>query len=188
MRKLFDAIRARRAVPLDRFIHALGIRHVGGATALLLARGYGSWQAFHDACNKLARGDAAVHRKMDALGEIGDVVIESLAEYFRETHNRALVECFTRQVRILDVARPAERSPIAGKTVVFTGALERMTREEAEDLAERLGARASGSVSSSTDYVIAGPGAGSKLAKARALGVRVLSEAEWAALIGGEAS
>jgi DNA ligase (NAD+) len=186
--KLFDAIRARRAISLDRFIHALGIRHVGQATALLLARGYGSWKAFHNACIKLARGDATAHWKMDALGEIGDVVIESLAEYFRETHNRGLVERLTRQVRILDVVRPAERSPIAGKTVVFTGALERMTREEAQELAERLGARASGSVSSSTDYVVAGPKAGSKLRKARALGVRVLSEAEWAALLGAGAS
>ena len=186
MRKLFDAIRARRAIPLNRFIHALCIRHVGEATALLLARGYGSWRVFHDACIKLARGDAVVHQKMDALGEIGDVVIGSLAEYFRETHNRGLIERLTRQVRILDVAPPAERCPIAGKTIVFTGALEGMTREEAQDLAERLGSRATGSVSQSTDYVVAGPGAGSKLAKARALGVRVLSEAEWSALIGGE--
>jgi len=186
VRKLFDAIRARRAIPLNRFIHALGIRHVGEATALLLARGYGSWKVFHDACVNLARGDAVAHQKMDALGEIGDVVIESLAEYFRETHNRGLVERLTRHVRILDVARSAERSPITGKTVVFTGALESMTREEAEELAERLGARAAGSVSSSTDYVVAGPRAGSKLTKARALGVRVLSEAEWSALIGAQ--
>ena len=186
VRKLFDAIRARRVIALDRFIHALGIRHVGETTARLLARGYGSWTAFHDACMKLARGDAAARRGMDALAEIGDTVIDNLGEYFREAHNRGLVERLTGQVRISDVTRAAARSPITGKTVVFTGALERMTREEAEDLAERLGARAASSVSQNTDFVVAGPRAGSKLAKARALGVRVLSEGEWSALIGGE--
>ena len=140
--------------------------------------------AFHDACVRLAEGDAGARRKMDGLGQIGDAVIESLAEYFREAHNRGLIERLTAQVRILDAERPRARSPIAGKTVVFTGALGRMTREEAKDLAGRLGARAAGSVSRNTDYVIAGPGAGSTLDKARALGVPVLSEAEWSALVG----
>ena len=182
VRKLFDAIRARRVIPLDRFIHALGMRHVGETTARLLARGYGSWTAFHDACVKLAHGDASARHQMDALGQVGDTVIESLAEYFREAHNRGLVERLTDQVRISDTSPPATRSPIAGKTVVFTGALERMTREEAEELAANLGATAARVVSSNTAYVVAGPGAGSKLAKARALGVKVLSEAEWFAL------
>lgn len=183
--KLFAAIRARRSVSLDRFIHALGIRHVGESTARLLARGYRSWTAFRDVCTRLARGDAAARRSLDALGQVGDAVIQSLAAYFRDAHNRGLVERLTRQVRVLDVAAAPTRSPIAGKTVVFTGALERMSREEAEALAERLGARAAGSVSRSTDYVIAGPGAGAKLGKARTLGVTVLSEADWFALIGG---
>ncbi len=186
VRKLFDAIRARRIVSLDRFIHALGIRHVGDTTARLLARGYGSWTAFHDACAKLARGEPSARRNMDRLGQIGDTVIDSIGDYFRETHNRGLIERLTEQVRIRDVMRPAAHSPITGKTIVFTGALEQTTREEAEELAERLGATATGSVSSTTDYVVAGPRAGSKLAKAQALGVKVLSESEWSALIGAD--
>jgi len=185
VRKLFDAIRARRTVPLDRFIHALGIRHVGETTARLLARRYESWAAFQEASVRLARGDASARRRMDGFGQIGDAVINSIGDYFREAHNRGLIERLTDQVRISDVRRPAAHSPITGKTIVFTGALERTTREKAKEMAERLGATATDSVSSSTDYVVAGPGAGSKLAKARALGVKVLSEAQWSALIGG---
>jgi len=183
VRKLFEAIRARRTVPLDRFVHALGIRHVGESTARLLARGYGSWGALHDACVQLAKGDIAARRKMDALGQIGDAVIDSLAEYFRESHNRGLVERLTREVRISDVGTADATSPIAGKTVVFTGTLAGMTREEAKDMAGRLGAKLSDSVSRHTDFVVAGPGAGSKLERARALGVRILSQAQWSELI-----
>jgi DNA ligase (NAD+) len=184
VRKLFEAIRARRTVPLDRFIHALGIRHVGESTARLMARGYGSWTSFHEACVQLAKGDVEARRKMDELGQIGDTVIDSLAEYFREAHNRGLVERLTQKVGITDMDAAAARSAISGKTVVFTGALEHLTREEAKDLAERLGAKASDSVSRSTDFVVAGPGAGSNLRKARALGVKVLSQSQWSALIG----
>lgn len=182
--KLFGSIRARRIIPLDRFIHALGIRHVGETTARLLARSFGSWSAFHDACVDLARGGSQARRRMDAIGQIGDSVIDSLAEYFGEAHNRGLIERLTAQIRIADVERPSRRSPIAGKTVVFTGALAQMTREQAQELAERLGAKAAGSVSKRTDYLVAGPGAGSKLERARALGVPVLSETEWFELIG----
>ncbi|HVW69087.1 MAG TPA: NAD-dependent DNA ligase LigA [Steroidobacteraceae bacterium] len=183
-RKLFSAIRARRVIPLDRFIHALGIRHVGETTAHLLGRGCGSWLVFHEICTKLAKGDTAARRHLQTIGHIGNTVIDSLAEYFSEKHNRSLVERLTRQVKINDVRPAANDSPIAGKTVVFTGALERMTREEAEETAERLGAKAVRSVSKHTDYVIAGPGAGTKLDKARGLGVRVLSEDEWSKLMG----
>ncbi|MEW5704353.1 MAG: NAD-dependent DNA ligase LigA [Pseudomonadota bacterium] len=181
--KLFRAIRARREIALERFIYALGIRHVGESTARLLARGYGSWNALRDACMKVARGDVQARRAMDALGQIGDAVIDSLAEFFSEKHNCDLVERLTAQIRIRDAKRPAESSPIAGKTVVFTGTLERMTRDEAEAEAKRLGARAAGSVSRSTDYIIAGPGAGAKLDKAKALGVPILSEDQWLALL-----
>jgi DNA ligase (NAD+) len=184
VRNLFDAIAARREISLERFIYALGMRHVGETTARALARGYGAWTAFHDAGLKVAAGDEETRLEMDNLDQIGDTVIDSLAAYFGEAHNRGIVERLTRQVRILDAEQPAATSPVAGKTVVFTGSLEKMTRDEAKAMAERLGAKTAGSVSKKTDYVVAGPGAGSKLAKAAEMGVTVLTEDEWFALIG----
>ena len=183
VRNLFAAIAARREIALERFIYALGIRHVGETTAVALARGYGTWDAFHTACLKLARDDAETKQEMDALDQIGDTVIESLHDYFGEPHNRRRVERLAAQVRIRDAEKPRRDSPIAGKTVVFTGTLELMTRDEAKASAERLGAKVSGSVSKKTDYVVAGPGAGSKLAEAKKHGVAVLTEDEWAKLI-----
>jgi DNA ligase (NAD+) len=183
VRNLFSAIEARREIALERFIFSLGIRHVGETTALALARGYGSWKAFHDAGLKIAKGDEEAKAEMDALDQIGETVVESVAGYFGESHNRGIVERLIRQVKILDAGKPKTDSAVAGKTVVFTGALEKMTRDEAKATAERLGAKASGSVSKKTDYVVAGPGAGSKLAEAQKLGIRVLSEEEWLALI-----
>jgi len=184
VRNLFGAIAARREVSLERFIYALGMRHVGETTARALARGYGSWQAFHDAGLKLSAGDAETRAEMDALDQIGDTVIESVAAYFGEEHNRGIVERLTRQVHILDAERPRADSSVAGKTIVFTGSLEKMTRDEAKAMAERLGAKTAGSVSKKTDYVVAGPGAGSKLGKAKELGVTVLTEDEWFDLVG----
>jgi len=183
VRNLFNAIAARREIALERFIYALGIRHVGETTAVALARGYGSWEAFHAACLKLAQGDAEARAEMDALDQIGDTVIESLRDYFSEPHNLRRIERLAAQVQILDAERPRADSAVAGKTVVFTGTLETMTRDEAKASAERLGAKVSGSVSKKTDYVVAGPGAGSKLATAKKLGVKVLTEEEWAKLI-----
>ena len=185
VRNLFDAINERREIGLDRFIYALGIRHVGETTALALARGYGSWEAFHDACLKVATGDEQAIAEMDDLDQIGDTVIQAVAAYFGESHNRGIVERLTKQVNIRDAEKPKKDSPIAGKTVVFTGSLEKFTRDEAKATAERLGAKAAGSVSKKTDYVVAGPGAGSKLAEAQKLGVAVLTEDEWLALVGG---
>ncbi len=184
VRNLFNAIEARRRIALERFIYALGMRHVGETTALALARGYGSWEAFHDACLKVARGDEEAIADMDALDQIGDTVIQSIAAYFKESHNRGIVERLTKEVTILDAERPKSNSTVAGKTVVFTGALERMTRDEAKAMAERLGAKVSGSVSKKTDYVVAGPGAGSKLAEAKKHEVAVLTEEEWLKLVG----
>ena len=183
MRNLFGAIAARREISLERFIYALGIRHVGETTAVALARGYGSWDAFHDACLKLAKDDAETSEEMDALDQIGDTVIESLGEYFAEAHNRRRVERLAAQVKIRDAEKPRTDSAVAGKTVVFTGSLEKMTRDEAKAMAERLGAKVAGSVSKKTDYVVAGPGAGSKLTEAQKLGVKVLTEDEWVKLI-----
>jgi DNA ligase (NAD+) len=186
VRNLFNAIEARRTIALDRFIYALGIRQVGETTALALARGYGSWKAFHDAGLKVAKGDDDVIAEMDALDQIGDTVIRAVAAYFGESHNRGIVERLTKEVKILDAEKPKKDTAVAGKTVVFTGALEKMTREEAKAQAERLGAKAAGSVSKKTDYVVAGPGAGSKLADAKKFGVTVLTEDEWLKLINGK--
>jgi DNA ligase (NAD+) len=184
VRNLFAAIEGRRRIALERFIFALGMRHVGDTTALALARGYGSWTAFHDACLKVARGDEEAIAEMDALDQIGETVIASIKAYFGESHNRGIVERLTKEVTILDTEKPKSNSAVAGKTVVFTGALEKMTRDEAKAMAERLGAKVSGSVSKKTDYVVAGPGAGSKLTEARKHGVTVLTEDEWLAMIG----
>jgi DNA ligase (NAD+) len=185
VRNLFAAIEERRRISLERFIYALGIRQVGETTALALARGYGSWKAFHDACLKVAKGDEEAMAEMDALDQIGETVIASIKAYFGESHNRGIVERLTKEVTILDAEKPKSNSAIAGKTVVFTGALEKMTRDEAKAMAERLGAKAAGSVSKKTDYVVAGPGAGSKLAEAKKHGVEVLTEDEWLKMVGG---
>jgi DNA ligase (NAD+) len=183
---LFKAIEARREIPLERFIFALGIWRVGETTAAALARGYRTWNAFHNACLNLAEGDEETKEEMDALDRIGDTVIESLRDYFREARNRERIKNLTAQMRnIRDAEKPRTDSAIAGKTVVFTGKLENMTRDEAEALAKRLGATVTGSVSKKTDYVVAGvgPSARSKLAEAKKLGVAVLTEGEWAKLI-----
>ncbi|MGA8318340.1 MAG: NAD-dependent DNA ligase LigA, partial [Bradyrhizobium sp.] len=130
VRNLFAAIEERRRVSLERFIYALGMRHVGETTALALARGYGSWDAFHDACLKVAKDDEETVAEMDALDQIGDTVIASIKAYFGESHNRGIVERLTREVTILDAEKPKSNSAVAGKTVVFTGSLEKMTRDE----------------------------------------------------------
>jgi DNA ligase (NAD+) len=184
VRKLFSAIAARREVSLERFIYALGIRYIGEITARLLARHYGSWRAFHAACRSLAKGEAQARRDLDSVAQIGTVVVDALSAYFGEAHNRGVVERLAAHVRIRDSEQRRRRSPVAGKTVVFTGVLEGMTREEAEAMADQLGAKAAGSVSKNTDYVVAGPGARSKLARAKELGVTVLTEDQWLALIG----
>ena len=183
VRNLFSAIEARREISLERFIYALGIRHVGETTAVALARGYGNWGAFHDGLPEGRQGRRGDHAEMDALDQIGDTVIESLHDYFGEAHNRGRIERLAEQVHIRDAEKPRTNSAVAGKTVVFTGTLEKMTRDEAKASAERLGAKVSGSVSKKTDYVVAGPGAGSKLAEAKKLGVAVLTEDEWVKLI-----
>ncbi len=182
---LFAAIDARRTIALERFINALGIRHVGETTARQLARAYGTWDAFHDAALKIAAGDEAARTEMDAIDQIGETVVEAIARYFGESHNRDVVEALVGQMtEISDAEQAATETPVAGKTVVFTGSLERMSRDEAKAMAERLGAKVSGSVSKKTDLVVAGPGAGSKLKDAERHGVEVIDEAGWFKLIG----
>ncbi len=264
-KKLFDAISKASEQPLDRFLNALGIRHIGETNALLLARQFGSFEALQDAVAKAANqrpGDA--YRRLEsiagvgpgardtllaaaadlplqepisadgalenALGVIdglnkkaraalaaeygdwpmfreqvlmaargrpgedllslaaingfGEVAAEALVDFFAEPHNREVVQALVRAVKVLPhKVTDTSGSPVAGKTVVFTGTLEKMTRDEAKQQAIALGAKVSGSVSSKTDIVIAGPGAGSKLADAQKHGVKVLSEDEWLALV-----
>ncbi|TBW38697.1 NAD-dependent DNA ligase LigA [Siculibacillus lacustris] len=182
--KLFAAIDERRTIGLERFLFALGIRNVGETTARQLARAYGSWTAFRDAATRLVEGDTGAREEMDAIDQIGETVIDSIAAYFREPHNRDVVDRLIARVTPLDAEKPKTDTAVAGKTVVFTGSLEKMTRDEAKAMAERLGAKVSGSVSAKTHIVVAGPGAGSKLTKARELGLEVLTEDEWLALVG----
>lgn len=183
VRNLVAGIEARRTIPLDRFIFGLGVRHVGETTAMTLARGYGSLDAFLAAMDKVADGDEAAIEDLDALDQIGKAVVDAMAAYFGEDHNRRIVSELAGQLEVLDAEKPKTDTAVAGKTVVFTGALEQLTRDEAKAQAERLGAKVSGSVSAKTDLVVAGPGAGSKLKKATELGIQVLSEQEWLDLI-----
>jgi DNA ligase (NAD+) len=185
VRNLFDAIDARREISLERFLNSLGIRHVGETTARQLARGYGNWTAFHDAALKIAAGDMLARQEMDDIDQIGETVVDAVARYFAEPHNVDVVDNLVAQVTVLDAEKAATDSPVVGKTIVFTGSLEKMTRDEAKAMAERLGAKVSGSVSKKTDLVVAGPGAGSKLKDAEKHGVQVIDEDAWLKLVGG---
>jgi len=182
--KLFAAIEARRNIRLDRFVYSLGIRHVGETTAKLLARNYGTAEAFLAAMKEAAADRAGeAFAELDNIEQIGPAVALAIADFFAEPHNVAVVEELLKEVRPEPLEAIDHASPISGKTVVFTGTLERMTRSEAKARAERLGAKVAGSVSKSTDYVVAGPGAGSKLKNAKDLGVTVLTEDEWLKLL-----
>ncbi|MBC7314037.1 MAG: NAD-dependent DNA ligase LigA, partial [Rhizobium sp.] len=182
VRKLFDAIDARREIALHRLIFALGIRHVGETTAKLLARSYGSYAAFAEAMKAAAPMFGDAWNELNAIDGIGEVVAASIVEFFKEPRNLEVVDRLLQEVTPIDAEAPVTSgSPVAGKTVVFTGSLEKFTRDEAKARAESLGAKVAGSVSKKTDYVVAGADAGSKLAKAQELGVSVLTEDEWLA-------
>jgi DNA ligase (NAD+) len=183
--KLFAAIEARRDVKLDRFIYALGIRHVGEITGRLLARTYGTAETFVHAMRAAAEDrDGETFAELDNIEGIGPAVAAAIADFFAEPHNVTVVEDLLKEVSPQALEAVDHASPVSGKTVVFTGTLERMSRQEAKARAERLGAKVSGSVSKKTDYVVAGAEAGSKLKNAKELGVRVLTEDEWLKLIG----
>jgi len=185
-KNLFAAIDERRRISLDRFIFALGIRHVGETTARVLGRAYGTAQAFLDAMQAAQDGASEAYQELVSIDGIGDVVAGAVAEFFAEPHNLSVVrELADEHLDIQPMEAVATDSPVAGLTVVFTGALERMTRDEAKAMAERLGAKVAGSVSKKTDLVVAGPGAGSKLKKAAELGVEVISENDWFTRVGG---
>jgi DNA ligase (NAD+) len=182
---LLAAIEARRSIPLHRLIYALGIRHVGETTAKLLARSYVSWEAFEKAMMAASDREGDAWREFDAIEGVGGTLASAVVDFFAEQHNRDALDALMREVTAIpDPGLQTAGSPVAGKTVVFTGTLERMTRDEAKAMAERLGAKVAGSVSKKTDLLVAGPGAGSKLKAAAELGVRTTDEAGWFELIG----
>ncbi len=186
VQNLFDAIAARRIIDFDRFLLALGIRHIGETTARLLAKNYGTFDNFRAAMSQAKNRAGDAYADLVLIDGIGETAGESLVEFFNEDHNvevlNALLEV---KVEIKEFEVSTADSPIVGKTVVFTGTLERMTRNEAKVRAELLGAKVSSSVSKKTDILVAGPDAGSKRIKARELGVTILDENEWLALIRG---
>ncbi|MEO0981950.1 MAG: NAD-dependent DNA ligase LigA [Pseudomonadota bacterium] len=186
-RNLLEAVDARREPDFDRFLNALGIRHVGETTAGLFARHYKSWDAFWSVVRSAAEAEARegpAWEDLMSIDGVGAAAAGALIDFVREPHNRETLEALLAEVSVKDAEAAETDSPVAGKILVFTGTLEQMTRDEAKARAVSLGAKVSGSVSSKTDLVVAGPGAGSKLKKAADLGVQVMTETEWLALIG----
>ena len=182
-RKLFAAIEARKTVELDRFIFGLGIRQVGETTARLLARHFGSLETMRDTALQIAGGDMVARADLEALDGVGGTMLDAFVAFFEEPHNlESLDAMLAAGVTPTPLEAVAADTAIAGKTIVFTGTLERMGRAEAKARAEAMGAKVVGSVSAKTDILVAGPGAGSKLTKAQELGVTVLSEDEWVEL------
>jgi DNA ligase (NAD+) len=175
---LFAAVEARRTIPLERFINALGIRHVGETTARLLAKTFGSLEAF-----RRVMAESGAFERLDEIDGIGEAVAQAAVQFFEEPHNQEVVAKLAQQLTVESYQFATTGSQLEGATIVFTGKLERLTRDEAKAQAERLGAKVAGSVSKSTAYVVAGPGAGSKLKKAEELGVKILSEDEWFDLV-----
>ena len=186
VRKLYAAIDARRSIALNRFIYALGIRHVGETNAKLLARAYGTYAAFEEGMRAAAPLSGEAWTDLNCIDGIGEVVARAIVEFYKEPRNLDVIEKLLGEVTPQAAeAQVTSGSPVAGKTVVFTGSLEKMTRDEAKAMAERLGAKVAGSVSKKTDLVVAGPGAGSKLDKAREFDVEVIDEDGWFELIKG---
>lgn len=189
-RKLFDAVQRARTIPLDRFIYALGIHQVGQATARLLARHYLTSAHWRESMEKAQRGDPDARADLLSIDGMGESILDDLLAFIAEPHNREILDKLTLPehdrpplVTVTDFERPPSASPVAGKTVVFTGSLETMTRNEAKAQAMALGANVAGSVSRKTDYVVAGPGAGSKEKQAKELGLKILTERQWLDLI-----
>jgi DNA ligase (NAD+) len=183
--KLFAAIEARREPELDRFIFALGIRHIGETTAAMLARTFSTIGTLRAKGIEAAEAGGGLHEVFPSVNGLGDTVWEALRDFFGNGQNVEAFDRLLEQVTPKDyVITISAGSVVAGKTVVFTGSLEKMSRSEAKAMAERLGAKVAGSVSANTDILVAGPGAGSKLKTAEALGVEVISEDEWFARVG----
>lgn len=181
---LWAAIDARRQVPFSRFLFALGARHVGETTARVIARHYTGFSSFRAAMLAAASGDGEAREELVGIDGIGETVAVSLIQFFGESHNEQVLDALLAEMTIEDEVFEVQESPVAGKVVVFTGSLEKMTRDEAKAMAERFGAKVSGSVSKKTDLLVAGPGAGSKLTKAQSLGVETIDEDGWFELVG----
>jgi len=187
MNNLFKAIEtAGHNVSLGRFIYALGIRHVGETTARLLAKTYGAWDKFVDRMVEARDRDSEAYGDLIDVDGIGPKVADTIVDFFAEPHNTAAANSLAEKAPPADHVAPQGDMPLAGKTVVFTGSMEAMTRAEAKARAEALGAKVAGSVSKKTDFVVAGADSGSKATKAADLGVDVLSEADWLSLLGAE--
>jgi DNA ligase (NAD+) len=184
VRNLFASIEERRKIAFNRVLFGLGIRHIGETNAVRLARHYGTMEALREAAIAAGEGDADALAEINNVNGIGEIVAEAVIEFFKEKKNMKALDALLAEIEIEPMAAVAKDSPVSGKSVVFTGSLEQMTRDEAKAMAERLGAKVAGSVSKKTDYVVAGPGAGSKLKEATKHGVRVLSEDDWFKLIG----
>lgn len=185
VQNLFAAIEERRSIDFDRFLFALGIRHIGQTTARLMARNFDTPEALIEAVKEASDKDSQAYADLLAIDGFGDIAVEALVQFFHEPHNRQAVSALLEQVTVIPLEAQDLSSPVAGKTVVFTGKLEQMSRSEAKVRAESLGAKVSGSVSAKTDILVAGPGAGSKLKKATELGIETLTEEEWLALVEG---
>jgi DNA ligase (NAD+) len=182
---LLAAIEARRRVPFERFIYALGIPQVGEATARWLARHYRDLATWRRAMERSTAREGEAWEELNAISGIGESMADDIVAFFAEPHNREILDALADEIEIVPPETPARLSPVAGKTVVFTGTLETMTRQEAKARAEALGAHVAGSVSKKTDYVVVGADAGSKAKKAEELGVAMLTEEEWKTLTGG---
>jgi DNA ligase (NAD+) len=185
VKNLFQAIEDKRKIPLARLIFSLGIRHVGETGSALLARHYGSWAAFETAMAAAQVGAGPAWEELTSIDGVGAVMAASVVTTFHQEAERALIDRLVAQLDVQDAeAVRTEGSPVAGKTIVFTGTLEKMTRAEAKARAEAMGAKVAGSVSARTDLVVAGPGAGSKAKQAAALGIETIDEDGWLKLIG----
>ncbi len=184
---LWAAIEEKREIPFGRLLFALGIRHVGEAASNLIANHYGNWAEFEQNITKSADFTGPEWEELLGIDGVGEVMARALVSAFAQKAERDSIDALVGQLHVLDAKRPdTSSSPVAGKTVVFTGSLEKMTRAEAKARAEALGAKVSGSVSKKTDLVIAGPGAGSKAKKAAELKIEILDEDSWLQLIEGK--
>jgi DNA ligase (NAD+) len=180
---LLAAIEAKRQPDGGRLLFGLGIRHIGAVTAKDLFKNFSSLNAVKDIGVRVANGDATAVAELTSIDGIGGTVVEALGDFFHEPHNREVWDDLLREVSPPDYVSNIRASAWTGKSIVFTGKLETMSRDEAKAQAEALGAKAAGSVSAKTDLVVAGPGAGSKLKQATALGIRVIDEAQWAEIV-----